>query len=401
MTGNVEDRLRSWLVLKARWAYPLLVRWPLVLADGFHPSPTVLGMADGRRTYLRSDILDGGAPLSFAGFVLLHELLHNLRRDPQRLRYRASTGLGGRPLDHELARLAVEHCNNVVVADALGVPIPDSGVDLTRMLPAFPREWETWEACYMHLLDAPGRCTIPEAGGAMAGDVDSVAGDAADEMESEAATAEAASVAGQAADSGAGTGSLARLLKIERQEAATDWRQVVRRFLNASRPQARPSWRVPSRRFPAVVGAPLLPGRLRAPEGGELVVVLDTSGSMGTLLSLALAEILAMAAAAAGSLRLVQCDATVTADDRFDSAEAARAAIGASGLSGGGGTSMDPAMTLLADEDVPPRAVICVTDGYLTWPPKQPFDVLWVIVGRNARQVGRPDWGTVVAVTTP
>ena len=117
----------------------------------------------------------------------------------------------------------------------------------------------------------------------------------------------------------------------------------------------------------------VLPGRRR--EGALLVVVLDTSGSMVASLGRALGA-LADACDAMGidRVRLVQCDAAVTADDLVEPADLVRRR-----LDGWGGSDMGPALRhLSADASV--RAAVVLTDGDVLVPDEPwPFELLWLL----------------------
>jgi len=90
-------------------------------------------------------------------------------------------------------------------------------------------------------------------------------------------------------------------------------------------------------------------------------------------------------------VRVLQCDAQVTADDLVSPLELARMAI-----TGYGGSDLTPAFDYLA-ADPQVRAVLVLTDGDILYPPSAPpFDVLWVLTpeGSPARFV--PPFGRVV-----
>lgn len=126
------------------------------------------------------------------------------------------------------------------------------------------------------------------------------------------------------------------------------------------------------RRAPPDAGV-VLPGRRR--EGALLVVVLDTSGSMVASLGRALGA-LADACDAMGidRVRLVQCDAAVTADDLVEPADLARRR-----LDGWGGSDMGPALRHLA-ADATVRAAVVLTDGDVLVPDGPwPFELLWLL----------------------
>jgi predicted metal-dependent peptidase len=134
----------------------------------------------------------------------------------------------------------------------------------------------------------------------------------------------------------------------------------------------------------------VLPGRRR--EGWILNVVLDTSGSMTGELPRALGAIGEFCdAAGVDQVRLLQCDAAVTADETLTPYE-----LGEREIAGYGGSDLSPAMLRLAgDPEV--RAAVVITDGDIAYPPAaMPYEVLWVTTAAGAF---RPPYGRVVAMT--
>jgi len=135
----------------------------------------------------------------------------------------------------------------------------------------------------------------------------------------------------------------------------------------------------------------VLPGRRR--EGWMLNIVLDTSGSMVETLPRALGAIGSFCdSSGVDEVRLVQCDAAVTADDRVPPEELTRF-----GIHGFGGSDMGPAMRYLA-EDPFVRNVIVLTDGDIAWPDEaMPYRVLWVLTGPRPASFA-PSHGEVIAM---
>jgi predicted metal-dependent peptidase len=74
------------------------------------------------------------------------------------------------------------------------------------------------------------------------------------------------------------------------------------------------------------------------------------------------------------SVRLVQCDATVTADDTVVPQDLARRRI-----DGFGGSDMSPALRHLAADPFV-RAVVVITDGDVIQPDEpMPYELLWLL----------------------
>lgn len=130
----------------------------------------------------------------------------------------------------------------------------------------------------------------------------------------------------------------------------------------------------------------LLPGRSgeRVP---EIVVALDTSGSMSAdTLRAACAEIRGIAGAAA-RLHLVVADATVQealTEDTLD------AWLRRGRARGGGGTDHRPVFAWMAERRLHPDLFIGLTDLHSAFPPVRPtFPVIWLCPARS----GAPPWG--------
>jgi predicted metal-dependent peptidase len=187
------------------------------------------------------------------------------------------------------------------------------------------------------------------------------------------------------ADAGAASQTVAALRGVYR----TPWELALQRWLESVAPGERTFAR-PSRRGAERTDV-VLPGRRR--EGWILNVVLDTSGSMTDEIPRALGAIGEFCdAVGVDQVRLVQCDAAVTADELV-----APEALAERQVTGYGGSDLSPALRHLAD-DQHVRAVVVVTDGEIAYPPEpQPYDVLWVLPARGAVAFG-PPYGRVITM---
>jgi len=167
------------------------------------------------------------------------------------------------------------------------------------------------------------------------------------------------------------------------------WELALQRWLESVAPGERTFTR-PARRI-APQADVVLPGRRRA--GWMLNVVLDTSGSMTAEIPRALGAIAGFCdAVAVDQVRLLQCDAAVTADELLSPPELAEREV-----AGYGGSDLSPAMLRLADEPHV-RAAVVITDGDIAYPPApMPYDVLWVLPARDAARF-TPPYGRVVAM---
>jgi predicted metal-dependent peptidase len=169
----------------------------------------------------------------------------------------------------------------------------------------------------------------------------------------------------------------------------TPWEVVLQRWMESVAPGERTFAR-PSRRG-AEGSDVVLPGRRR--EGWMLNVVLDTSGSMAGEIPRALGAIAAFCeAVAVDQIRLLQCDVTITSDERLAPEELSHYTI-----SGYGGSDLTPAMQLLA-ADPQVRAAAIITDGDVQFPAERmPYEVLWVLPPGHSAAFN-PRYGRVVVM---
>jgi predicted metal-dependent peptidase len=167
-----------------------------------------------------------------------------------------------------------------------------------------------------------------------------------------------------------------------------DWREVLRQFVSS---QARNdyAWSPPNRRF--VHAGLYLPG-LRSLELGEVVLAVDTSGSIGPR------ELARFAAEAQAILESYECTLTVLYHDA-EVQKVQRWCPGDGPLilePVGGGTSHACAFDWVAAQGEAPACVVCLTDLETAFPDAPPaVPVLWAVVGGSTAQ---PPFGLRVAV---
>jgi predicted metal-dependent peptidase len=169
----------------------------------------------------------------------------------------------------------------------------------------------------------------------------------------------------------------------------TPWETALQRWLDSVAPGDRTFTRA-SRRGAERTDI-VMPGRRR--EGWVLNVVLDTSGSMDTEIPRALGAIADFCdASGVDEIRLLQCDADVTGDDRLSPSELTRFQV-----SGYGGSDLSPALERLA-ADPQVKAAAVITDGDIAFPEEPlPYDVLWILTPSGAMTF-RPRYGRVVVM---
>lgn len=190
-----------------------------------------------------------------------------------------------------------------------------------------------------------------------------------------------AAQAAKAAGKGSATGQLAADAI---RKPVIDWRQVLRRFVDASA-RVSQQWHRPNRRH--VHAGMYLPGNV--PDSmGALGVVFDVSGSTCNPRTLAtfLGELQgAIDDAMPAQTVILLCDTKIKARYEYEPGEPLNVK-----LIGGGGTNMQPAIDELQDA----AAVIVFTDCAF---PREPIDrgvpTLWAKYGRRGKY---PAWGEAI-----
>ena len=190
-------------------------------------------------------------------------------------------------------------------------------------------------------------------------------------------------------------------------EPPPSWTVVLQRSVsNLTRTDR--TWIRPSRRMSALAheqGAwpecVTMPGR-KVVLAGQLVAIVDTSGSIDEVVLARFLGAVAAAAAAEGieEVRLMQADSEVTSDVVVTPAELLTEQVA---VRGRGGTSFVPALSRLIDESrrqVERFSVVYLTDLEGMLPRSRDaraLDVLWVVPRRPRR---KPPFGTVVEMTS-
>lgn len=140
---------------------------------------------------------------------------------------------------------------------------------------------------------------------------------------------------------------------------SVDWRDRLQEFISSSA-EVRMSWSKPNRRF--IHQDIILPGK--TPDGiGTLVVIVDTSGSMGgDELAMCAAQIeLAREAIGITQVVVIQIDTKVKQVDTLDQFQPMPTSME---FKGRGGTNMQPAFDEALKHD--PDAIVMMTDGVFT-----------------------------------
>jgi predicted metal-dependent peptidase len=174
-----------------------------------------------------------------------------------------------------------------------------------------------------------------------------------------------------------------------------DWREVLRDFITSTCTGSDYStWRRPNRRY--IATGHYLPSGITE-QVGELVVAIDTSGSIGSCeLTRFLSEVRGICDTVRPErIRLLYWDTKVCADETYDTHELNKLAASTKPV-GGGGTDVACVPEYIAKHNINAQAAIVLTDGYLggswgTWP----IPLLWCIIDNDN---AKPDCGKTVHI---
>ena len=169
----------------------------------------------------------------------------------------------------------------------------------------------------------------------------------------------------------------------EARESAIDWRSVLRDFIAATRPSDY-RWTPPNRRF--VSRGLYLPSVERS-GAGEMVIVVDTSGSIGSVeLDQFAGEINAIAVDVEPErVHVVYCDAAVQGVEEFEQGE-----LVLLHPAGGGGTDFRPAFEWVSEKGIDPKCLIYLTDLCCrSYPHDVDYPVLWVTDSHRTAPIGQ------------
>jgi predicted metal-dependent peptidase len=179
----------------------------------------------------------------------------------------------------------------------------------------------------------------------------------------------------------------AQIKEISKAEEV-DWRVLLRRNVIGAIEKSDTTWARPNRRH--IHSGLYLPGDSR--EGcGEIVVVIDTSGSTMGYHSLFLHEIkLILDEAQPELVHVIYCDDDVThTEELVPPVEFTYRARG------GGGTSFRAPFQWVEDRFIEPECLIYLTDGYGEPPVEEPeYPVIWATCGTGRRF----KWGEVIGI---
>ena len=182
---------------------------------------------------------------------------------------------------------------------------------------------------------------------------------------------------------------------VELLQPQVDWREVLRDFVQTTcQGTDYSTWRRPNRRY---IGAGVYMPSGISEQIGEIVVAIDTSGSIGAReLGAFLAEIKEVADTVhPEAIRILYWDTEVAGDERYVGDEADNI-IQSTKPAGGGGTDVRCVPQYIQDKQIKAQAVIVLTDGYLYggWGDWH-HPVLWTVLDNKNAQ---PDVGKTVHI---
>lgn len=161
----------------------------------------------------------------------------------------------------------------------------------------------------------------------------------------------------------------------------TPWHQLLERFMT-SFVKSDYSWKRPNRRH--LAHGLYLPSSDKVPQMGEVVVVVDTSGSIGPELPHFLGHInTIMSQCRPERIYVMHCDAKVHQVDEFELADLP---INIKNFKGGGGTDFRPPFKKVEKMDIEPEVLIYLTDMYGSFPEKAPeYSVVWLSTTKDMK----------------
>jgi predicted metal-dependent peptidase len=161
----------------------------------------------------------------------------------------------------------------------------------------------------------------------------------------------------------------------------TPWYILLERYMTRMI-NAEYSWKRPNRRH--IAHGLYLPSSDKVPQMGEVVVVVDTSGSIGPELPHFLGHINSiMAQCRPERIYVMHCDAKVHQVDEFEMHDLP---IAIKNFKGGAGTSFKPPFRKVEKMGLEPEVLIYLTDMYGDFPDKKPrYNTVWLSTTKDMK----------------
>jgi len=350
---------------------------------------------NGRDEWYGAEFVDGLTDAELRGLVL-HENYHKLYRH-------LTTWQHLNAIDHDLANRAMDYVINIKIMDEYGadgwIKLPEGGCYDEKY-----RGWDTAQV-FNDLRDnePQGEDGRGAGAGGVTGDdpnqgFDSHDWEGATEMDAEEirdlardideAVRQGVLIAGKM-----GSGGDRNLEEL--MQPQIDWRETLREFIHTTCAGSDYStWKRPNRRY---IGANIYMPSGISEQVDELVVAIDTSGSIGSVaLSAFLTEVKSVCdTVKPNKVRVLYWDTKVCRDEAYEMHELDDL-VKSTKPAGGGGTCVECVTEYMQEQGIKPQACIVLTDGDLyrgwgTWN----TPVLWCILDNDRK---KPDVGTTVHI---
>jgi predicted metal-dependent peptidase len=310
--------------------------------------------------------------------VLCHEVLHianlhHLRKGDR---------------DHQLWNMACDYVINPIVLGA-GMKLPADRLEDRKY------DGMSAERVYDELVKEHGKGNPPPGveWGEVKDGTTKPDGTQMSEAEVKMAESEVKVSVAEAAEAATAQGKLpASIAKMvgDLLKAKVNWRDVLRRFVSATR-KSQVTWARPNRRL--LAHGIRLPGMLKHGMG-PLVVAIDTSGSIyadPALTDQFISEVDSICNEVKPErVHVIFCDSKVRHVEELDDSDMSNAfAHLKAKVKGGGGTDFRPVFDWVADNDIQPTALIYLTDMEGTFPSAGPdYPVMWAKTTEHAAPWG-------------
>lgn len=165
-------------------------------------------------------------------------------------------------------------------------------------------------------------------------------------------------------------------------KSKVDWREALRNFVTEQCAGSDyTSWGAVNRRY---IGSDVVMPATFSDSAGDLIVAIDTSGSIGTeILSKFLGHVQAVCEQVKPrSVRILYWDTKVCSDE-FYSDTALDALVTSTRPKGGGGTDAACVPKYIQDKGYTPKGTLVLTDGYVVSWGHWEHPVMWCVVGSN------------------
>lgn len=363
-----------------------------VVIDSSHPVGAFIAATDYRNRYYNVDRLKSWTQPELV-FLILHEIGHMLLR--HQATYRPSAVAAIARDDKEFLRLgplAIDYVVNSTIIDS-----PEFSAAKASGLISIPQSaWYrpefagmSWDSVLKKLKEDPSLSgsSNQEMDHHLVISVDPSSDEDAPETDTNFETRVSNEVRAAEAirrSAGMGSSSTKRALldaNVKPLPWTTIFRNAFRALTAANAPHT--TWSRPNRR--AMARGDMLPGYARLAKLGPIVVVGDTSASIGhSELSDAAAQVGHIISQTPPSrLTVLWVDAAVKSAQVFEPKDYRDLRTKLRPV-GGGGTNMRVAFDYIAEQGMNPMGVVVFTDGYTPFPMEElPYPVWWVITTRH------------------